>query len=564
MNIPENFDRWMFDYKEGNLSGAEKEAFENFLIQNPDFEIDADAWNNSYIQNEDFVYPHADALEKDRRVAAGWYGWSAAAVLLVLIGTSVLIFNNSNSSNIEAFDHNGTISENEISPVSTDKNELIIKSNSSAQHLEEMHAINSGDVASDVINQMFGVNQTGSVQNQSGYTSSGNLNNGSTLIAQSNGTDLTGGSDVGYSDPSANIASLDQEKSKFNSDSHKSKYVGNPTGKPLEFDISKNEKFNANQWQNKLKKIYKKIERMFDYPVGLVNLQDPELMLPNTSILAFNPAFTGGMQAPRFEMNYRNQWFGNDQNSQQMTMSFDNYVYPMRGGVGIVLNAKDYGYGQFNDFNLSLTYSPKIIINSDVAFEPAVKMTIGAMNANGSKLSSGSQFELDRGRILSTPTNQILNGNRQLWYKDYGLGFVINTSWFYAGFSADNLNRHFENVYNEEGYATPTSTPVLLSGIAGFDYEGKGKKMGISPFVAYQQYGQRKELWAGFNYRLNWMTIGGSISQHKDFTAAIGMKFKSFKLVYHYDQTMSTLNDTKIGSHNIGLRINGSNKKSRR
>ena len=432
-----------------------------------------------------------------------------------------------------------------------------------------MHVVNSGDVANDIVDHMFGANYSEDITNSNSSLNGNNPlaynTDGNGSVNNNNSSNSEGA--VVYSDPSVGMKSINQEKNKYEFDNHTAKYVGNPTGKDLAFDISKRQSYDLNSWKNKLKHLYNKIERMFDNPVGLTNLRDQEMLLPNTSILAFNPAFTGGMLAPRFEMNYRNQWSGNAQNSQQMTLSYDNYFYPMRGGIGVVLNAKDYGYGKFNDYNLSLTYSPKIILSKDVTFEPAVKMTIGAMNANASKLSTGSQFELERGRILNVPTS-IQPGNRQLWYKDYGLSFVLNTKWFYAGFSADNLNRHYENVYNQEGYATPTSTPLKLSAIIGTDYDfkrrPKDKPMVFSPFVAYQQFGQRTEVWGGFNYVLNKLTIGGSISQKKEFTAAIGMKFERFKLVYHYDQTQSALNNNKqIGSHNIGIRINGSNKTSR-
>ena len=68
MKISNNFDRWMFDYKEGNLSAAEAEEFENFLIQHPEYEVDADAWDMAYVQSEPVIYPHAEKLEKKRRL----------------------------------------------------------------------------------------------------------------------------------------------------------------------------------------------------------------------------------------------------------------------------------------------------------------------------------------------------------------------------------------------------------------------------------------------------------------------------------------------------------------
>ncbi|MCC7454932.1 MAG: hypothetical protein IT222_12250 [Crocinitomix sp.] len=50
MNIPENFDRWMFDYLEGNLTTSEAETFEQFLLDHPEFEMDAEAWQHATIE----------------------------------------------------------------------------------------------------------------------------------------------------------------------------------------------------------------------------------------------------------------------------------------------------------------------------------------------------------------------------------------------------------------------------------------------------------------------------------------------------------------------------------
>ena len=88
MNIPENFDRWMFDYKEGNLSGLEKQAFEDFLVKHPEFELDADAWNHAFIENESHAYPQSNQLKKDNKVIGFWLAWSAAsaAIIALLIG----------------------------------------------------------------------------------------------------------------------------------------------------------------------------------------------------------------------------------------------------------------------------------------------------------------------------------------------------------------------------------------------------------------------------------------------------------------------------------------------
>ena len=574
MNIQENFDRWMFDFKEGNLSATEMDAFENFLVQNPQFEVDADAWNSSYIQNENFVYPNAAQLEKDNRIVAGWFGWAAAAAIFILVGTSVFFLTNKNDMAIEGASTHEQNGDN-INPVSHNN----LNDNANLKDLTDrsnLSASNNGTYGNEILNNVNGSfvsnhsNSNGA--NSNSLNGSNSSNNG--VDGNHNPNGLANNVDKSNQDlnvfpsmtsPTQRKNALAQEVDKYKGDNNHSKYQGNPESKDLAFNVNKKVSYDAKN--GKLKKIYKKIEKMLDYPVGLTNLRDPELSLPNNSIVAFNPGFAGGMLAPRFEVNYRNQWLGSDQNSQQMTMSFDNYVYALRGGVGVVLNAKDYKYGQYGDYNLSLLYSPKILLSKDIVFEPAIKLTMGALTGNGNQLTPDTEMELERGHLLGIPSAQQVSGHQQLWYKDYGLGFVLNTKWFYTGLNVDNINRHYENVYNEEGYATPTSTPMMISAIAGFDYEAKrrpqDKPMSLSPYVAYQQYGARKEIWTGLNFRLNSITIGGSVNQKLDFSAQLGIKRNNFRIAYQYDYTRSSLANEQLGSHNISLRFNGDNKRTR-
>ena len=43
----ENIDRWLFDYTEGNLSEDQVTILESYLLNNPDIEVDLDAWEDS-------------------------------------------------------------------------------------------------------------------------------------------------------------------------------------------------------------------------------------------------------------------------------------------------------------------------------------------------------------------------------------------------------------------------------------------------------------------------------------------------------------------------------------
>jgi len=550
MKITENFDRWMFDYKEGNLTGAEAEAFENFLIQHPEFEVDADAWDQAFVTSEDIEYPNARALEKDRKFA-GWYMWSAAALIILLIGSSAIYFLSDDSTDLT----NAQFSKNS-STLLNDENDQFQLNNSGTNSGHETLA--KLLVGSDLANGNNINSESNSQLNNSNNSNQGQNNiSGQNELIANNVVNLT--YNENYVGSGSNAALIGEESEKMNGNQNVATYSGNPESKNLGFDVTKKSSGKYNSASGKIKKLYHKVERMLSYPVGLTNLRDPELLLPQSSLLAFNSAFTGGMLKPRFEMNYRNQWLGTNMNSQELNISYDTYVYGMRGGVGVLVNAQDYGYGKFGDYNMSLLYSPKIVLGKNAVLEPSIKLTMGSLYANGAKLDPNSSFEMDRGRSLSTIGADQMTGQSQLWYKDYGLGLMFNTKWFYAGFSADNLGHHYENVYGND-LSSPTKSPIKMSAVIGTDYLSNTKTMTYSPFLAYQQFGDKPELWGGMNYKLHWFTVGGAVSTNKEFTASVGMKFDTFKLVYHYDMTESVVMGDRVGSHNIGIRFNAQRK----
>ena len=563
MKIPENFDRWMFDYKEGNLSPREAEAFENFLIQHPEYEVDVDAWDQAYVTSAPVVYPDAKKLEKKRRVG-GWYAWSAAAALVLLMATSTLyvltdntpgeLAGVTNAKNSFSADQSNLLNGSSFVNKPEDGTHLTVASDLAFNRLTNVAGENVGQTGSQTWTNSSRVDLTGSnglMAQNSNITNGGNNPDGANVTGLTNSENNVG--------TGSNSELADTELAKLNGNAHNAKYLGNPESKNLGFDVSKKTLARYKPVSAKIKKLYHHIERSLRYPVGLTNLRDPELSLPQSSLLAFNPGFTGGMLRPRFEMNYRSQWLGTDMASQELNISYDNYVASMHGGVGILINAQDYGMGKFGDYNVSLLYSPKFVVSKNVMIEPSVKLTMGSLAANGDQLDANSSFEMDRGRVISTIDANEMNGTSQLWYKDYGLGVMVNTRWFYAGFSADNLAHHYENVYGND-LSSPSQSPLKMTAIIGTDKVNHSKPYAVSPFVAYQQFGSTPEIWAGANCKLKWLVVSGSANTNKEFTASVGMKFDQFKLVYRYDMTESVVMDDYFGSHNIGIRFNAEKK----
>ena len=570
MNIPQNFDRWMFDYMEGNLSPTEVDSFEQFLLQNPGFEPAADAWKNSIIPIDTVVYPQQSSLERNNKFLV-WFGWSAAAALVLLLGVGGYFIMNDNENN----NASNSTQFAQFSNPTNENSDLEIANSSYSNSANSTHETSSQENLNDT--ESGQCTTVSSPQNQLAVTSltkSGynavNIGNGGedmrTDDLEQEAGNLTEWQARNFNDADQYVtvnAALKQEQAKYEADRHSSKYNDNPAEVHANIDLRRKSNINHSSFSSVLKRIYRKIERKFGYPVGLVNLRDPELLLPENSLLSSNPGFAGGMLTPRFEMTYRNQWLGSGMNANKSQFSFDNYVHQVRGGFGISINSATFGDGAFGDYSIDMTYSPKINLGPNAVLEPGIKVSLGVLTANSKKMGEFGDIELDRGMLLSNSFASENDRTDKLWYKDYGVGFVLNTKWFYAGLSADNLNRHFANVYRQEGSLEPTRTAVLYSGIVGADYESANKNMSASPFIAARYFGDQKEAWAGVNFKLNHFTFGGAYSTNNDFTAAIGMKFKNFKMVYQYDRTTTLVSNEQLGSHNLGIRFNGKSKKSR-
>jgi hypothetical protein len=555
MRIPRDFDRWMFDYKEGNLSQSEIDYFEHYINENPQYHNDVEAWDNSYIKNQNMSYPQMDSLLKEKSYSK-WIGWAAAIVVLFVSVSTLFIFSGNQSAkySLRIIEQKNTLNEYSVS----DENSFSIK------NLQQSYNSQINDDNSEIATSNQQNTQPQSFQQQLNQTEEVYLtrqlpNQFLSDNIKVNDKDVNHSLKRKTSNKNNQLLSLELNKiNNTQSNQHQSTYKFNPKF-TSNLTQSKKSKSKHRLMAYKLKKLYKKIERMTGYPIGLVNLHDPEILTPNSNLLSNNFGFTGGFGANRFEFKQRMQWLGQQNTLEQSYINFDTYNKALKSGIGVMFNRNSFNLGQYEDYNINLLYSPKFQIGRKLFFEPAVKLTMGILRMNAQKVNYNSTYEIDRGRIIFTGTPDGTNYTaNNLWYKDFGVGFVLNAEKVFVGINADNLSRHNEFIYGKN-----KQSPVKINVIIGSDYQSKNKKMILSPFVTYTQVGKLKEVWGGVNTKFYWLTFGGGYSSLGDYSASLGVKFRNFKLIYQYDKTTSFINYDRFASHNIGIRINTKQKLQR-
>ncbi len=544
-----NIDRWLFELVEGNLSPEQIAQLEAFLLQHPELDVDKDMWELATVEKTEVVYPHQDKFI--RRKPIGLYMMTGMTSIAIFVSIGLVEFLstesvlNSNTSKLAV--ENG-VNESSIDREKNGSNELA-NHHSNSSNEKQLGIRNTSSNSSLLTREITNENQSVN------YYILNDLGN----------DDLSEAIGLGYS---THPKIKESENHDF-TDLNKEQSTSLST-KPVElFETvsgrhwSTQERAKSNRissvvpddnFSSKMNRAMRTIGRMMDYPVALKNLKDPMFNMPGMLPIDVNNGLIGTLPGTRIQTLSRAQWLGQSNEQFINQIAVDGYVYGMRGGVGLQVNHSYYGNGQLSNSNVALTYSPKISVNRNVLIEPSVRFKMGSKSINASKIDGSGQVEVDRNTVLPFYTNSTQPLGQDLWYKDLGLGMMVNTKWFFAGVQTDNVFRHYDNIYSGD-YTDSRRAATHFIATIGTDYESKRETIGLSPYLIYHQREALQEVWAGVNARVNWFTIGASVSNKLDATAALGVKLDRFAVTCGADYLTSSMLGSKQLSYQLHIRF---------
>ena len=538
-----NIDRWLFELVEGNLSPEQIAQLESFLMQHPELDVDKDMWELAKVDKQEHVYQHQQKFIKRRPV--GIYMAFGFVSLAIVISLGFLNFYSSQ-------------------PFGAKLNTQVM---TSVNKVGKFETINSLSKKAPLNNQKQydGINHniiSATSYNSPSFGNNLSFNNNTAFNSTSNvATNLKDVSNCEVDKTTLTIA-----ENTFGLESFETEKVKEISFVQIDKDFALKSKDNnlsskrfaqsdyKMSFRAKLNKIGRSIQRMMDNPVALKNTKDPYYHVPGMQSMDVNFGSVGTLLATRVQTVSRAQWLGEDNQQLMNQLSIDGYSYGMRGGLGFQLNQNYYGKGEIVNYNASLIYSPKFSIARNVVLEPSVRFKMGNKAINSAQIQAGSAVEYDR---MNQQEFQIFGTEpigKSLWYKDLGLGLMVNTKWFYVGIQQDNLLRHFDNIYSSD-ITNPRRVGKHFIGTIGTDYESKKENLTVSPYIVYQQKEALSEGWLGVNCRYHWLTVGGAISSNLEPAASIGLKFNHFLIAYNADYTYSQYLNGKGLSHQLTLRF---------
>ena len=514
-------------------------------MQHPELDVDKDMWELAKVDKQEYVYQHQQKFIKRRPV--GIYMSFGFASLAIVISLGFLNFYSSLPFGAK-LNTQVLTSVNKVGQFET-KNSLSKKSTPNNQKQLDEIELNIVSALND---------NSGSVKNNLSH------NNSNYTVFNSTSNSVTNLNEISnYENDKTTLAIAEIT---FGLESFETEKVKEIPFVQIDKDFALKSKDNnlsskrfaqsdyKMSFGSKMNKIGRSIQRMMDNPVALKNTKDPYYHVPGMQSMDVNFGSVGTLLATRVQTVSRAQWLGEDNQQLMNQLSIDGYSYGMRGGLGFQLNQNYYGKGEIVNYNASLIYSPKFSIARNVVLEPSLRFKMGNKAINSAQIQSGAVVEYDRMNQQEFYGNGTSPSGKSLWYKDLGLGLMVNTKWFYIGIQQDNLLRHFDNIYSSD-ITNPRRVGKHFVGTIGTDYESKKENLTVSPYIVYQQKEALSEGWLGINFRYHWLTLGGAISSNLEPAASIGMKFNHFMIAYNADYTYSQyLNGTRL-SHQLTLRF---------
>ena len=568
----ENIDRWMFDYTEGNLSSEQETLLENYILNNPDLEVDLDAWQMASVSSQELVYSEKDKAYKKRRLLHYFIG--AFSALLVI---SMLLWNyNQIQSNHQHQIAQSSSTTNKatksvsINTAATEKiTNLVLNSitNNSEQNLVNdandlvsvnttNQSFNPSDLSVNPLNQEstlnLGTNQANEVLEIVSLTNPNQVT--SNLISVSNQNN---------NQNQNSLLGLDRLKTNalnsFVLDGYQVRAQDLIT-------FENSEEVDANGLYVNTPKILSKIEKILSKDVAITNVPDHTYALPELSDVDVLFSNIGATSKARFYSTTRARWFGNEgQQKLSQQFSFDTYSRATKSALGLQANYDYFGNGVIQNWDVALLFSPKIALSRNITLEPAMRFKMCNKLLNQSKLTNNSHVEFETGTTQTFNFDENSAIGRKLWYRDLDAGLTINTSLFYIGFQTTNLLKHYDNVYTNTDSTSTQRAGSTTSLIAGTQYISRNEKFVFSPYVYAQFKDANKNVYAGFSLKLSKLMIGASYGNNKALTGLIGLSTNRFSLFGQTTLAHSKSLNTDELTHQLTLRINSStSRKARR
>jgi hypothetical protein len=545
----ENIDRWLFDYTEGNLSAEQEQQLESFLMDHPELEMDADAWDLAKVSVSPMVFDDKSSLYRKRSYKPALALFS----VLVLFFSGFAFFQDSHKETAQASVKKIGLPKTQSKNTQT----LLDKQNS---HDDQSSSLVEGLSISTPVSSPNETtrNKTGQISLKNRSSNQNNTSSQSVSVARLNEEMST------TTERIASVKNDEELDGYINTIPLKNMFISAYRTKlKIEELESKNEP-NSTEFSLGNLNLLRKIDQLLSKDIGLSNNQNYDYTVSGQSNLDLNFSSVGTTSQTRFQLMSSMRSLDNPtQLKMTNQVSMDAYSRKIRSGFGIQANYDLFGEGLIKTSQIGLIFSPKIALSRKISLEPAIRFRMGTHGLDQTKLSTTNVVEQNIGQVNQFQFDPNLAIGKTLWYRDLDAGLTIQTPIFFLSTQLNNIFQHNENIYTNDGSTLRTSTVWNI--ITGTQYASRNEKMIFSPYALYQQTNYQQQIFGGFTFKAGKAQVGMSYGNLSTGSLSLGFVGENFALIGQ--SSYSTLSSTEFRTftHQLTLRIHSSvSKKARR
>lgn len=296
--------------------------------------------------------------------------------------------------------------------------------------------------------------------------------------------------------------------------------------------------------------------------------QDPVLSQFYSAPLLLNPAFAGNTVAPRFALNYRNQWPLLQQAYRTYALSYDQFFESTNSGLGVVLLADDAGKGLYKTTKLAGIYAYRLKISKNTYIKTGMELAGVQAHVNWDKLIFPDQLDPLYGEIgpggSPIPSAEIRPDRTNRLYLDLSMGTMLYNPYFYGGITLHHVNNpdiRFIRISDNTSSGLPVRFTIHGgSQISIFDSRSSNKDIFVSPNILYTRQGNFSELLGGAYLGMGplfaglWMRL--TPNNPDAGIVNVGLRKGNMKISYSFDTTISKLTLGSGGAHELGIVFN--------
>ena len=284
--------------------------------------------------------------------------------------------------------------------------------------------------------------------------------------------------------------------------------------------------------------------------------QDPLFTNTQQSLLYLNPSFAGSNGFIRNQFAYRNQWPNLSGTFVSYLNSFDAYIKPIRGGIGLSLFLDDEAKGTLKTSRFDLTYAQHFsLMEGKLKIIPSIQATYLKLSLDKTKLNFGNSVNARYGIVWYNPTTSPSQSKQNI---DVSSGLLINYKNFYFGSSVFHFNQP------DIGLFGSFKLPYRLSIHSSYNFHLSEKTL-LNFSINYQTQQNFQYLYLNVNALLaNHFIVGGGVKSFDNINLNVGYRNNFFSITYGYDFVASKLSGNTAGSHEVLASFNLRNKEQRK